>query len=494
MRTLHFGLLGPVCAWRDGAEIDLGPGKQRAVLAVLLLQANRPVPTSTIVDAVWGDDPPGNGLNVVQKHVSGLRRALEPDRLPRLPSRLLTLTEAGYTIHVEGGGLDVDFFRAQVDQAHSAQAAGSLPHAAATLRNALAQWRGVALAGLPGGYFDGERDRLTEIRMGALEECLDMEVRLGRHVQLVPELTALVAEFPNRERLRGLLMLALHQSGRLAEALTVYREARRYLVEELGAEPGDELQKLHRHILESGAPPQPAPTAPIPLVPAAVPVRAYLPPPQPRHGHSWGIRLGTWWLPLIPFLSVGTLSWVSAGYAAARLRSWVQGLAAVAYFAVAVVGFVASNPKMAAYSDALTAAALLPAWIGGMAHGVFLRAQILQLRASLSDPMVILARQRRDRRRSARHILDREPELARDLRIGRPDLPRQYDDGGLIDLNHVPEHVLTTTLGITLEQARLIVTERQRTGGFASLDEIASRGLLPDPTVRSLAEVLVVIR
>ena len=492
MRTLHFGLLGPVCAWRDGEEIDLGPSKQRAVLAVLLLQANRPVPTSSIVDAVWGDEPPGNGPNVVQKHVSGLRRVLEPDRQPRLPSQLLTLTDAGYTVRVEGDALDVNVFRAQVDQAYSARAAGALPHAAATLRSALAQWRGPALAGLPSGFFDGERDRLTEIRMGALEECLDIEVRLGRHVQLVPELTALIGEFPYRERLRGLLMLALHRSGRLAEALAVYREARRYLIEELGAEPGDELQKLHRHLLEPGPPPVSAP--PIAPPPAPQSVRVPAPPPQPHAGHTWGIRLGTLWLPLVPFLSAGTLSWVAAGYGAARLRSPVNGLTAAVYFALAVVGIVASDPNSSAYSSSISTAVILPAWIGGTVHGVVLRSRVLRLRASLSDPLVKLARERRSRRQSARHILHREPALARDLRIGRPDLPRQYDDGGLVDVNHVPEHVLTTALGITPEQARQIVTERQRMGGFSSIEELVTRGLLPDAAVRSLAEILIVIR
>jgi DNA uptake protein ComE-like DNA-binding protein len=214
-------------------------------------------------------------------------------------------------------------------------------------------------------------------------------------------------------------------------------------------------------------------------------------PPQPRLGHSWGIRLGTLWLPLVPFVSAGTLSWAAAGYGAARLRSPLQGLAAAAYFALAVVVFATGDPNSTEYSSTISLAAILP---GGTVHGVVLRTRVLRLRASLSDPLVELARVRRSRRQSARHILAREPALAGDLRIGRPDLPRQYDDGGLIDINHVPEHVLTTALGITPEQARRIVTERQRTGGFSSVEEIAARGLLPNAVLRSLAEVLVAIR
>lgn len=490
MSTPQFGLLGPVCAWRAGAEIDLGPGKQRAVLAVLLLRANRPVPAAEIVDAVWGEEPPGNGLNVVQKHVSGLRRALEPDRQPRLPSQLLTLTDAGYTVRVERGALDLDAFRLEVDQAYSAQAAGALPHAVESLRAALARWRGPALAGLPGRFFDTERDLLTEIRMSALEDCLDLELRLGRHVKLVPELTALIGEFPLRERPRAMLMLALHRSGRLAESLAVYREARRYLIDELGAEPGDELQRVHREILAAGQPVAVAAASPAPLPPPP-PIQ----PPAPRRGgNSWAARLGTLLLPLVPFVSAGTLGWATTGYAAARLRSPLHAAIAVAYFALAALTFVFSDPNTSWYSPTIATAAILPAWIGGTVHGVLLRSKLLRLRASLSDPLVELARERRRRRQSALQVLRQEPALARDLRIGRPDLPRQYDDGGLVDVNNVPEHVLTTALGITRDEARRIVAERQRTGGFASVDEIAARGLLPKAVVRTLGDVLIAIR
>jgi DNA-binding winged helix-turn-helix (wHTH) protein len=112
--ALRFEILGPLRAWREDTELDLGPGKQRAVLAVLLLNANRPTPTSRIIDAVWGDLPPENGVNVVQKYVAGLRRILEPGRSPRTPGQLLTWTEAGYTLHVPPGGLDTDVFREHV--------------------------------------------------------------------------------------------------------------------------------------------------------------------------------------------------------------------------------------------------------------------------------------------------------------------------------------------------------------------------------------------
>lgn len=327
--------------------------------------------------------------------------------------------------------------------------------------------------------------------MGALEECLDLEARLGRHVQLVPELTALIGAYPFRERLRGLLMTVLHRSGRQAEALAAYREARRFLVEELGSEPGDELQQVHRQILE----PVLAPSA----APAQVVAQVVAPPmpqpgPSPAAAHPWGVRLGTWWLPLLPLLSLGFLSWAAAGYGAIRLRSMVHGLIAGAYFALVTVAFVTTEANSSLYSKDVATLAIVLCWVGGTGQGLLLRYRVLELRASLSDPLVQLARERTTRRQSARQILVREPAVARDLRIGRPDLPREYDDGGLVDLNHVPEQVLTDVLGIAPEQAGRIVAERERTGGFWSIEEVVGRGLLPEATVRALAEILVVIR
>jgi DNA-binding SARP family transcriptional activator len=151
---LHFEILGLLRGRRGGHELDLGPGKQRAVLAVLLLNANRPTTTMTIVDAVWQDDPPENGTNVVQKYVAGLRRVLEPDRSPRTPARLLTLTNAGYVLHVEPGHLDADVFQRHVRQARSARAQGRLDEAVEHLGAALELWYGPVLAGLHGPLFD----------------------------------------------------------------------------------------------------------------------------------------------------------------------------------------------------------------------------------------------------------------------------------------------------------------------------------------------------
>jgi DNA-binding SARP family transcriptional activator len=231
--------------------LDLGPTKQRAVLAVLLLNANKPVSTTQIIDSVWQDDPPENGANVVQKYIAGLRRVLEPERSPRTPGQMLTFTPAGYELSVTSGGLDADAFHERVRRARAEWLDGRLAPAAAELRSALALWRAEALAGLSGPVFDSARDRLTEARASALEAWAEVELEQGGHAALVPELARLVADYPLREQLRYFQMLALYRCGRQAEALAAYREARAYLSDEFGVEPGERLQQLHQRILRS---------------------------------------------------------------------------------------------------------------------------------------------------------------------------------------------------------------------------------------------------
>src|SRR4051794_27224728 len=168
--ALRFEILGGIRALRGDQPVDLGPAKQRAVLAVLLLHAGRPVPTHQIVDAVWGDGPPENGANVVQKYVAGLRRVLEPQRSPRSPGELIALTDGGYVLRLEAGALDAERFQAGLTQASAERKAGQLAEAADTLRRALALWQGEALAGLTGAAFDSARSRLTDARATAWEK------------------------------------------------------------------------------------------------------------------------------------------------------------------------------------------------------------------------------------------------------------------------------------------------------------------------------------
>jgi DNA-binding SARP family transcriptional activator len=378
---VRFQLLGPVRAWSRGpagaaaaeAEIDLGPGKQRAVLAVLLLGEGAAVPTSRILDAVWGDDPPANGLNVVQKYVAGLRRALEPARSPRAQSQVLTLTEAGYLLAVDARAVDTELFDATVTAAVAALRAAQPDDAASLARDALGLWHGEPLAGLAGSWFAARRARLLDGRGLALETWATAELELGHHERLTPELRRLVDEFPLRERLRELLMLALYRSGRRAEALAVFRDTREFLVDEIGAEPGAGLQDLFGRMLRSDpaldAPPAPGvrvPPAHEPGAPPSAPYRAPEPgaPPLPGGGpppgppaagqsggreHSFVRRLlrhlGAAVAILGPIASLGMLTWAFVAFFAIRRRSVALGVASVVYLALTIAMLILVGPE-----------------------------------------------------------------------------------------------------------------------------------------------------
>ena len=244
----RFEILGPQRAWVGERPLDLGPAKQRAVLGMLLLQPDRPVPTAQIIDAVWPHDLPENATNVLQKYVAALRRLLEPDRSPRTPSRLLTLSEAGYRLAIDPFSVDATEFEAAVDAATTAHAAGRDDEAADGFRAGLRLWKGEPFAGLGGPVFEAVRVRLGERRVSASEALAEIRLRRGDHRELIADLAALVEEFPLHERLRLLLMLSLHRSGRPTDALQTFRELRTLLDEEHGIEPGEELQDLQRRI------------------------------------------------------------------------------------------------------------------------------------------------------------------------------------------------------------------------------------------------------
>ncbi|MGN9913826.1 BTAD domain-containing putative transcriptional regulator [Phytohabitans sp. LJ34] len=257
---MRFEVLGPLRVWSGDGELDLGPIQQRVVLAVLLSRANRSVSRDQLIAAVWGDAPPTYAVNLVQKHVAGLRRVLEPARAPRTRSRRLMWTDAGYRLAVPAEDLDLSRFDVGVAEARRARAAGDLTAATVALRAALDQWSGPFCAGLSSPLLDAERDRHEERRLEVVEERIELDVELGAHRDLVAELRGLLAEHPLRERLWSLLMIALYRSGRAADALSAFQEARRYLIDELGLEPTEQLRRVHEQIL-SGDPAigQPAP-------------------------------------------------------------------------------------------------------------------------------------------------------------------------------------------------------------------------------------------
>jgi DNA-binding SARP family transcriptional activator len=258
---MEFRILGPVEVWDGDRRLDLGGPKARAVLAILLLSTNQVVSTDRLVDELWGEASPPTARNLVQVYVSRLRQALHRNRDGSATDQVLVTRPSGYLLRVQPGELDLDRFEELTAQARRAAANGDLKRAAECWRAALALWRGPALAGAASEVLRRTAvPRLEEARVVAVEERLEADLSLDRHVELVGELETLVGEHPLRERLRRQQMLALYRSGRRAEALAVYRSTRQVLVEELGLEPSPALQELERAILLGHPAPEPAAT------------------------------------------------------------------------------------------------------------------------------------------------------------------------------------------------------------------------------------------
>ncbi|MGW6605881.1 BTAD domain-containing putative transcriptional regulator [Streptomyces sp. NPDC055036] len=294
---MRLELLGSVRAWCDGAEVLLGPPKQRAVVGVLASRVNEIVGVEEIVDAVWGSAVPQTAVNGVHTYVAGLRRALEPGRGRRASGGVLTSSGGGYALCLDPDHVDVALFERHHAAARRLHGLGQPQEALREFDAALGLWRGdaTAYANVPGPFAEMERTRLAELRLTAVEEWAADMLAVGRHAEAVPMLSNLVAREPLRERLRWFLMLSLYRGGRRAHALGVYRETRRLLNEELGLEPGTELQALHAKILAghpdlvsrvtdiaairegrgTAAPAKAAPVDPVPAVrPAQLPYSA----------------------------------------------------------------------------------------------------------------------------------------------------------------------------------------------------------------------------
>ncbi|HKB19970.1 MAG TPA: BTAD domain-containing putative transcriptional regulator [Gaiellaceae bacterium] len=256
MNDVEFRVLGPLEVLVEGRALELKRRKQRSLLALLLLNAGEVVSTDRLVEDLWAGNPPKAAVGSLQNLVSELRKIVGRDAV--------RTREPGYVLDVDPERIDLHRFERLVAQAAEG---GDPKRRSALLREGLALWRGDPLADLTYEPFAHvEVARLEELRTAAREELADAELELGHHTQIVGELETLVAEHPLRERLRGQLMLALYRSGRQAEALDAYRQARDTLVEELGIEPSPELQRLEQSVLrhdeeldlpERGAMPEP---------------------------------------------------------------------------------------------------------------------------------------------------------------------------------------------------------------------------------------------
>lgn len=264
---MRFELLGPLLALRGGEEVPLGPPKQRAVLAVLLLQEGRSLSYEGLVDAVWGDEPPVHVRNLVQKYVSGVRRAFASagagsagsgtncagsgvDASPSVGAAgpALAWTGSGYRL---SGAVADDLCerRELVDAALAARDRGQLRRAGELVDQAEALWRGEFAEGLNAPYLAAERLRWREKRLTVVESRIAGEIELGRSFEYVHELIRLVAAHPLRERPVELLMNALYRTGRSSDALLAFEEARHRIADAMGADPGPALRSLHERML-----------------------------------------------------------------------------------------------------------------------------------------------------------------------------------------------------------------------------------------------------
>jgi DNA-binding SARP family transcriptional activator len=246
-KALEFRILGPLEVARGGRPLRLGGARQRSLLAILLLHANELVSRDRLIEELWGEEPPETAPSALRVHVAQLRKALSDGE----PSDRLIVTRApGYVLTLEPDRLDLHRFERLADEGSRALSEGRWSEASKALHEALALWRGPALADLAyEGFAQPEIARLAELRLSTLESRIEADLALGRHAEVIPELEALVAEQPLRELPRGQLMLALYRTGRQAEALALYRETRRALGEELGIDPSPALQQLESGIL-----------------------------------------------------------------------------------------------------------------------------------------------------------------------------------------------------------------------------------------------------
>lgn len=237
---VEFSLLGPVEIRLADRPVPVGASRQRAVLASLLLRVGQVTPVDALIEDLWGDRPPSTARITVRNYVRRLRE--------HLPEPVLVTEPPGYQLRIAPDRLDLNRFQQCVKIARDPRT--TIEEAAALLRNALKLWRGRALSNIGDvPICQNAAPRLEEMRLLATEDCLEAEMRLGMHRQVIPELRALVAEQPMRERPRELLMLAMYRCGWRYEALAFYQQTRAALIDAIGLEPGTALQRLQHAIL-----------------------------------------------------------------------------------------------------------------------------------------------------------------------------------------------------------------------------------------------------
>jgi DNA-binding SARP family transcriptional activator len=242
---MRFRILGPLEVLSPDGWTEISAPKWRSLLACLLIRPNQLVPTDLLIDELWGDSPPKRANNLVSIYVHRLRKVTGDTE-----GRMLVYRAPGYLLRLAPGDLDMQEFEARVVEGRNALTAGDVQAAAALFSDALALWRGPLLADVsPSPLLTVQADRARELRISAAELRIEAELACGRAAQVVAELRGFVAEHPLRERLWLLLMRALEDAGRRAEALEVFAQAQEVIAAELGVDPGAELQRFHRELL-----------------------------------------------------------------------------------------------------------------------------------------------------------------------------------------------------------------------------------------------------
>ncbi|WP_086828783.1 BTAD domain-containing putative transcriptional regulator [Allokutzneria sp. NRRL B-24872] len=246
-------VLGQFEVLRGGVAITPTPPKMRQVFALLAVNANSVVRTESFMEELWGPRPPSKATTTLQTYVSHLRKILASSERAELADSVLRTHRVGYSLDLPSESLDVQHFAELAQRGRTELESGMYENAADSLRSALAVWRGSALSDVqPGPVLKTHIARLEESRSSVTEQRMEVDLLLGRHHQLIAELSTLVRQYPTHEGLHGKLMLALHRAGRRSEALRVFQTIRSTLVAKLGIEPGPELQRLHRSLLAGG--------------------------------------------------------------------------------------------------------------------------------------------------------------------------------------------------------------------------------------------------
>ncbi|TDD53448.1 hypothetical protein E1263_27970 [Kribbella antibiotica] len=437
MGAVEYELLGPLAVRRDGAAVPVGD--RRRVLAQLLLHPNAPARV---------------GGPRAHQFVDELRELLDPHRSPGADGALIELSDGRYMLCMERDELDLLRFEDTVARARKLRDRDRRDESAEAYRAALALWRGKPLAGLDGPPFDRARRRLEEQRLTVVDDLYEVELARGRHQEVLAELVALVAEFPLRLRLRADLMVALYRLGRKPQALAAYDE-----LLTLGVRPPTALKVLRARIRRSD---------PLLMLPVAPPVAQ---PPEPLPEESAPEVLGKVVFTLV--LTAFTCGAGAAVYLVARgieQRRWSL-LTAVGYAAapiLLVTSPLGGDEVFIAGPLVLLSVAHLLLELIAPPHGWWPRTWLPRNHRDRAA-----ARMRKHWRRRAQH----DPDAARLAGVGRPDLGRGTDDGGLVDVNSAPAEVLTTLPGVTPEVAGRILQERLE-NPFASVDELATRGVV----------------